>query len=765
MASGSASYSGRNVTVTVNYPAQLANYGGSGRNAVNRSIEIEGDGGGYVVIGSGYQGPMGGINSASYTWTYNYGSTHSWDSRGYYTDVNTGANGAYRDSCSGSVTMGAAPAPTAPATPGVYASQSGTNAIFTWDNVSASGYSYSGSASGSTTGTSITVAGSYGSTYSLSVQAYNQGDGVNTAGTSYSGTGSASVRLAYPTPAAPSTPTVSGSASGTNAVFSWTNVSATGYQVFINGSLYTTTASTSITIGSSLGANTSCYVQAYNSNPDATSYSGTSNTATVHIPNPPATPSVPNPLNGSVSGQTVTLSWANVGATGYNVNRNGSFLKQVTGATSTTDAGLTKGQTYTYTVSAFNTNSDGTSTSGVTNTVSEYVLNPPAAPAGTTLSATAHANGDGGVDLTWSAVSCTGYRVTRDGTQILDRAAASGTTFTDTGRTRGTSYSYVVTTYNTNSDGTTLGPASNTATATIPNLPAAPSSPTISGSVDANTSVVSLSWTNVSATAYDLYRNGSLLVAAITGTTYSDSTNTVPSSPTYYVKPYNTNAVGRTDGANSNTITVNVPLPPPPSAPSSPTLTGTATNSQQPPNYDGTANLSWTNVGATGYRVYRDGVLIISMSGGYSLGWGEPYDSTHTYKVVAYNQNAGGTTDAPDSNSVTLTIPRPNPPAPPPTPPTPTLAVSMKYQVATVSWTNVGCTGYRIYRNGSLLVTQPGATFTETRPAESFTSYYVIPYNDATNPGGTTTTVGSQSNTVTVLSKAIPPHSVGLLIG
>ncbi len=65
---------------------------------------------------------------------------------------------------------------------------------------------------------------------------------------------------------------------------------------------------------------------------------------------------------------------------------------------------------------------------------------PPSAPAGLTASA-----GDSQVALSWNAasdnVAVTGYRVYRDGIQV---ATPTGTTYTDTGRVNGTSYSYTV---------------------------------------------------------------------------------------------------------------------------------------------------------------------------------------------------------------------------------------------------------------------------------------------------------------------------------
>lgn len=648
--SGSASVSGKTVSTSWSYQTgRLANYNNGGFDYFfNYSTSY---------INNQYAGAYGG--SGSFSVPVGYNQTVAWDTRAYYNKGSTTGPLVILFQDTGSVSTGSPPAPSAPPTPSLSGSGSPGFVSYSWSSSGATGYEWSGTfnGSGGSTGTSGSV--SSGTYATLSVRAYTDGDGVNTSGRSYSGYASLGVYSPYPSPSTPGTPTVSGGISGSSAVFSW-NSTGGAYHVYINGSLYTNTSATSITIGSSPGATTSCYVQAYNSNPDGvTASSGTSNTASVRIPNPPAAPSAPA-LSGSSSGQTVSLAWNNVGASGYYVYRNGTFVTSTTSTSFSETRPL--GSTTSYTVQAQNSNSDGTATSAQSNSVSVYVLNPPAAPTAPTLSATAHVNGDGTVDLSWTNTSATGYRVFRNGVQIVQQA---GTTYSDTGRARGTNVTYTVQAYNTNADGTTTSGSSNAVTVTIPDLPPAPAAPTLSGSADTNTGYVTLTWNNVSAARYDVFRDG-VQIGTTTSTTYVDQGNAATTTHTFFVRAFNTNAVGTGPSSQSNTVSVTIPVPPPP--------------------------------------------------------------------------------------------------PPPPAPLSPTVTGSGRYQVATITW-NATATGYRVFRDGVQVADVTATSFSETRPVDTYTNYYVVPYTTATNAGGSTTTTGAQSNTATVLTTALPPDSVGVLQG
>ncbi|MBR4692015.1 MAG: hypothetical protein IKP17_04605, partial [Oscillospiraceae bacterium] len=141
----------------------------------------------------------------------------------------------------------------------------------------------------------------------------------------------------------------------------------------------------------------------------------------------------------AVSGATTYRVYRKTGTGGW------TGLKDVTG-TSYTDAAVTAGTAYTYTVKAFNgTSWSGFDTKGVTATAMDTVA-PFGAPA--LKSATAGTNG---ITVTWGAVSgATTYRVYRKTgtggwTGLKD---VTGTSYTDADVTSGTVYTYTVKAYN-----------------------------------------------------------------------------------------------------------------------------------------------------------------------------------------------------------------------------------------------------------------------------------------------------------------------------
>ncbi len=176
---------------------------------------------------------------------------------------------------------------------------------------------------------------------------------------------------------------------------------------------------------------------------------------------PPSTPGGLT-VTGSTN-TTVSLSWNastdNVGVTGYDVYRGSTKVNaSPLTARTYTDTGLTAGTTYTYTVrardaagnqSAASTGVPGTTTGGGTNT-------PPSVPTGLTVGTTTSSS----VALSWTAstdnVSVAGYRIFRNGTLVT---SVPGTSYTDTGLTAATAYTYRVLAY----DGAGLESAQSTA--------------------------------------------------------------------------------------------------------------------------------------------------------------------------------------------------------------------------------------------------------------------------------------------------------------
>ncbi|MBM9502988.1 glycoside hydrolase family 6 protein [Actinacidiphila acididurans] len=161
---------------------------------------------------------------------------------------------------------------------------------------------------------------------------------------------------------------------------------------------------------------------------------------------PPSTPA-----NLAVSGTTsssVSLTWSastdNVGVTGYNVYRGSTLVGSAT-TTSFTDTGLSASTAYSYTVkakdAAGNLSAASSAVSATTQAGTGGDTTPPSAPANLAVSGTTSSS----VSLTWSAstdnVGVTGYNVYRGSTLV---GSATTTSFTDTGLSASTAYSYTV---------------------------------------------------------------------------------------------------------------------------------------------------------------------------------------------------------------------------------------------------------------------------------------------------------------------------------
>ena len=167
-----------------------------------------------------------------------------------------------------------------------------------------------------------------------------------------------------------------------------------------------------------------------------------------------AAPSAPTNLSASGRVGAVSLTWTaatdNVGVTKYNVHRSttagftpsaANKVGQSTDA-SFTDSGVPTG-TYSYRVTAEDAAGNVGPPSGEATATALADTTPPSKPAGLTATATARS-----ASLSWTAaaddVGVSGYRVFRDGTQV---GTTASTSYTDSGLTPATTYSYTVEAY------------------------------------------------------------------------------------------------------------------------------------------------------------------------------------------------------------------------------------------------------------------------------------------------------------------------------
>jgi chitodextrinase len=330
----------------------------------------------------------------------------------------------------------------------------------------------------------------------------------------------------------------------------------TGYRVYRGTTLVGTVTDTSFTDTGLIDATAYTYsVHAFDA---AGNVSASSPEVVVTTPDATA-PTSPTGLTANAGSETtISLSWTaatdNLGVTGYRISRNGTEVGQTT-TTSFTDNGLLAGQTYSYTVLA----EDAAGNRSAATPPAEATtldITKPSAPTGLTATAPTETT----VNLSWVAatdnVGVTGYRVFRGTTQI---ATISNLTYTDTGRTVNTTYTYTVVAVDAAAN---VSSASNSASVTTPDK-TAPSTP---GSLTATVTAygqVALNWSaasdNLGVTSYRLVRGTTQLMQANV-LTYTNTGLAPGTSYTYSVVALD--AAGNVSAARTTTITTPTDLAP-----------------------------------------------------------------------------------------------------------------------------------------------------------------------------------------------------------
>jgi len=392
-------------------------------------------------------------------------------------------------------------------------------------------------------------------------------------------------------PTAPSGLTATAASAG-QINLAWTastdNVGVTGYNIQscqgVGCTTYTQVGSVAgtTTTYSDTGLNPST---SYSYRVQATDAAGNlstfSNIATATTPADTTPPSTPTNLAATaVSATQINLTWTastdNVGVDGYNVQRcqgtSCTTFAQIAQPTANLydDTGLTASTSYSYRVQAFDGsgNLSGFSTVATASTPSNDTT-PPTAPTNLTATATSSSQ----INLAWTAstdnVGVTGYNLQRCSgsgcTTFAALTSVSGTTttYSNTGLTGSTSYSYRV--QATDAAGN-LSAFSNTATATTqtakatnitfvqgasatPQTPSATVSVTYAGPQAAgDLNVVVVGWNDSTTTVSSVTDTiGNVYTPAVGPTTISG----VATQSIYYAK----NIVAATAGANAVKVT------------------------------------------------------------------------------------------------------------------------------------------------------------------------------------------------------------------
>lgn len=283
----------------------------------------------------------------------------------------------------------------------------------------------------------------------------------------------------------------------------------------------------------------------------------------------PFTVNSPNTAVSFVGGSAQTITWSVAGTTANGVNcanvdillstdggstwatllaatpNDGSESVSIPNTPGTTNRIMVKGTNHIF-FDVSNTNFTITA-GGAPDTIAPTA--PTLSASGTTQTTT---------NLSWTGatdnIGVTGYDIFRNG--ILIGSTTTATTFSVTGLTASTTYSFTVKAKdaagNLSLDSNAV---SVTTLAPIPDT-TAPTAPTLSASGTTQTTT-NLSWTgatdNVAVTGYDVFRNGSLIGSTTTATTFAVTGLTASTTYTFNVRAKD--AAGNIS-VNSNTVTV-----------------------------------------------------------------------------------------------------------------------------------------------------------------------------------------------------------------
>jgi chitodextrinase len=331
------------------------------------------------------------------------------------------------------------------------------------------------------------------------------------------------------------------------------------------------------------------------------------------------------------------------------------------------------------------------------------------------------------VDLEWDASTDDtlpiSYEVRRDGV-LID--TTTNTTIIDTAVVESTSYSY---------DVTAIDPAGNTSPPSTPLPVTTPGEPPTQPHNLTATGVtfdqVNLSWdasTDVSLPiSYEVRRDG-VLIDTVPDTTFSDTERTAGATYSYEVTALD--AFGNAS-LPSAPLPVTLPIPDttPPSQPQN--LVAVLLNAVD-------AELTWDastdDSGSVVYEVRRNGVVIITTAATTFQDLGLPGATTFSYDVTAVDPS--GNSSAPsDPDEVTTPTPDTTPPAQPGnlrTTAITTTSIDLEWDAST---DDSGSVEYELYRDGLLVVTQAGTTYSDGPLEENAAfTYQVIATDPSHNP-------------------------------
>ncbi len=372
-------------------------------------------------------------------------------------------------------------------------------------------------------------------------------------------------------------------------------------------------------------------------------------------PPAPPTATLTYPPSGQVLHDTETLTANATASSGASIT-NVEFFQGLTSLGKDTSSpysaswnttGVGNG---TYTISAIATDSLGQKSAASSSTVTVQNLDTsnPSQPGNFRTTSVTTTK----VSLAWDASTdnkgVAGYNVYLNGS-ASPYATVTGTTFDDTNATPNTSYTYQVEAFDAAGNKSTKASLGVTTLPEVDNPPTTPSSLTAKANADYS---ADLSWTastdDKGIKEYSIRRNG-IVVGTTTDTTYHN-TGLLPST-TYQYAVIAQDTIGQSSGA-SNTASITTPAAQDTEKPSVPGgVTAVAPSAYQ-------VNVAWSastdNVGVAGYKVFRNGSLVATIT---TTSFGDATVSpgqTYSYTVSAVD---GSNNESAQSSAASVTVP------------------------------------------------------------------------------------------------------------
>ena len=274
----------------------------------------------------------------------------------------------------------------------------------------------------------------------------------------------------------------------------------------------------------------------------------------------------------------------------------------------------------------------------------------PTAPSGVTSSAQT----DSSITLNWTAsndgasgANLSGYNIYRGGVKV-NTSVVTGTTYTNTGLTPSTSYSYTVVGVDKSGGTSAASTAINVSTKADSTAPTVPGKPT-AGTITSKSIVIN--WTAstnlVGVTGYMIYIIGTLLnpSTTVTATTYTDTGLNPSTAYSYTIAA--TDAAGNAS-AQSAATSITTAADSPPTTPTNLNVTNPSQN---------TVNVTWTastdDNGVAGYQIYRGATLVTTTAAGTTSFSENLNPGTYSYTVKAVD-TISQTSAATAAKSITI---------------------------------------------------------------------------------------------------------------